>query len=160
MLSLLSFSLVWFREPRRSAPKERDNVTATPDCGRVTAIPYSQLATRLGSLAIFLLIHLFTNTSVHICNRIPIITIHMPIRLNAVVRALTSVCRIQQQCDGKEFFNPDIICYPKSIFLNAVTIGFDYKCLDMVANLLSCWVEWKYRYHYARDNCATGSVVS
>jgi len=46
-------------------------VTATCDCGRVTAIVYSRLATRLRSLAIILPIHLFTITRVHVCNRIP-----------------------------------------------------------------------------------------
>ena len=45
-------------QPRRSALKEGDNVTATRDCGRVTAILYSRLATRLRSLAIILPIHL------------------------------------------------------------------------------------------------------
>jgi len=58
-------------QPRRSIPKEGDNVTATRDCCRVTAIPYSRLATRLRSLAIILPIHLFTITRVHVCNRIP-----------------------------------------------------------------------------------------
>ena len=85
----LSFSLVRFVQPRRCAPKERDNVTATRDCGRVTAILYSRLATRLRSLAIVLPIHLFTITRVHFCNRIPLITIRMPTRPNAGVRALT-----------------------------------------------------------------------
>jgi len=46
-------------QPRRSAPKEGDNVTATRGCGRVTAILYSRLATRLRSLAIILPIHLY-----------------------------------------------------------------------------------------------------
>jgi hypothetical protein len=36
-------------------PKEGDNVTASRDPGRVTAILYSQLATSLTSLAIILL---------------------------------------------------------------------------------------------------------
>jgi len=76
-------------QPGRSAPKERDNVTATRDCSRVTAILYSWLATRLRSLAIILPIHLFTITRVHVCNRIPIISIRMPIRPSAGVRALT-----------------------------------------------------------------------
>ena len=78
-------------QPRRSAPKEGDNVTATRDCGRVTAILYSRRATRLRSLAIILPIHLFTITPVHVCNRIPIITIRMPTRPNAGVRALYTV---------------------------------------------------------------------
>ena len=90
MLSFLSFSLVRFMQPRRSAPKEGDNVTATCDCGRVTAILYSRLATRLGSLAIILPIHLFTINRVHICNHIPLITICMPIRPNAGVCASTT----------------------------------------------------------------------
>jgi len=64
-------------------------VTATRDCGRVTAILYSQLATRLRSLAIILPIHLFTITRVHVCNSIPIITIRMPTWPDAGVRALT-----------------------------------------------------------------------
>jgi len=46
-------------QPRRSAPKDGDNVTATRDCGRVTAILYSRLATRLRSLAIILPINLY-----------------------------------------------------------------------------------------------------
>ena len=58
-LPFLSFSLVRFMQPRRSAPKDGDNVMATRDCGRVTAILYSQLATRLRSLAIILPIHLY-----------------------------------------------------------------------------------------------------
>jgi len=56
---------------------------------RVTAILYSQHATRLRSLAIILPIHLFTITRVHVCNRIPIITIRMPTRSDSRVRALT-----------------------------------------------------------------------
>jgi hypothetical protein len=32
-LMLLFFSLVWFMQPRRSAPKEGDNVTAKRDTG-------------------------------------------------------------------------------------------------------------------------------
>ena len=88
--TFLSFSLVQFLQPRRSAPKEGDNVTAARDQGRVTAILYSRHATRLRSLAIILPIHLFTITRVHVCNCIPIITIRMPTRPNAGVRALTS----------------------------------------------------------------------
>jgi len=42
-------------QPRRSAPKEGDNVMAARDPGRVTAILYSRLATILRSLAIILL---------------------------------------------------------------------------------------------------------
>jgi hypothetical protein len=76
-------------QPRRSAPKEGDNVTATRDYGRVTAIPYSRLTMRLRSLAIILPIYVFTITRVHICNRIPLITIRMPTRPNAGIRALT-----------------------------------------------------------------------
>ena len=64
-------------------------VTATRDCGWVTAILYSRLAMRLRSLVIILPIHLFTITRVHVCNRIPPITILMPIRPNAGVRTLT-----------------------------------------------------------------------
>jgi hypothetical protein len=45
-------------QPRRSAPKEGDNVTAAGDPGRVIAILYSRLATSLRSLAIILPIHL------------------------------------------------------------------------------------------------------
>jgi hypothetical protein len=88
-------------QPRRSAPKEGDNVTATCDCGRVTAILYSRLATRLRSLAIILPIHLFTITRVHVCNRIPINTIRMPMKPNAGVRALTMV---QQWCHCREAY--------------------------------------------------------
>jgi hypothetical protein len=69
--AFLSFSLERFMQPRRSAPKEGDNVTATRDCGRVTAILYSRLTTSLRSLAIILPIHLFTITRVHVCNCIP-----------------------------------------------------------------------------------------
>jgi len=54
----LSFSLVWCMQPRRSAPKERDNVTAACDPGRVPAILHSRLATRLRSLAIILPTHI------------------------------------------------------------------------------------------------------
>jgi len=56
--AFLFFSLVRFMQPRRSAPKERDNVTAARDQGRITAILYSRLATSLRSLAIILPIHL------------------------------------------------------------------------------------------------------
>jgi len=91
ILSCLSFALVRFMQPRRSAPQEGDNVTVTHDCGRVTAILYSRLATRRRSLEIILPIHLFTITRVHVCNRIPLITIRMPTRPNAGVRALTPV---------------------------------------------------------------------
>jgi len=89
MFSFLSISLVRFVQPRRSAPKEGDKVTATRDCGRVTAILYSWLATRLRSVAGILPIHLFTITQVPVCNHIPLITIRMPIRPNAGVSALT-----------------------------------------------------------------------
>jgi len=71
LFRLLFFSLVRFMQPRRSAPKEGDNVTATRDCGRVTAILYSRLATRRRSLAMILSIHLLTSTWVHVCNHIP-----------------------------------------------------------------------------------------
>jgi hypothetical protein len=70
-------------------------VTATRDCGRVTAILYSRLATRLRSLAIILPIHLFTITLVHVCNRIPLITIRTPTGPNAGVRALTLLSLFQ-----------------------------------------------------------------
>ena len=53
--SLISCTVM---QPRRSAPDERDNVTAAHDPGRVTAILYSRLATSLRSLAIILPIHL------------------------------------------------------------------------------------------------------
>jgi len=76
--------------PRWSAPKVGDNVTVTRDCGRVTVIVCSRLATRLSSLAIFIPIHLFTITRVHICNGIPLITIRMPTRPYAGVRALSA----------------------------------------------------------------------
>jgi len=46
-------------QPRRSAPKERDNVTAARDPGPGNGHLDSQLATRLRSLAIILPIHLF-----------------------------------------------------------------------------------------------------
>jgi len=75
MLSILSFSLVRFMHPRRSAPKERDHIMATRNCGRVMAILYGRLATRLRSVAIILPIHPYTITSVHVCNRIPRTTI-------------------------------------------------------------------------------------
>jgi len=65
------------------------DVTATCDGGRVTPILYSLLATRLRSLGIILPIHLVTTTRIHVCNRIPIITIRMPTRQDAGVRALT-----------------------------------------------------------------------
>jgi hypothetical protein len=67
----LSFSLVEWMQPRRSVPKEGDNVTATRDCGRVTAILYCRLATKFRSQAKILPIHLFTITRVQVCNRIP-----------------------------------------------------------------------------------------
>jgi len=50
-------------QPRRPAPKERYNVTAARDPGRVTAIPYSWLAMSLRSLAIMFL---YTNTYYHL----------------------------------------------------------------------------------------------
>jgi len=53
-------------------------------------------------------------------------------------KSIDSVCMIPQDCDGMGFFNPKIRCYAKSILLNAVTTGFEYKCLDMLANLLCC----------------------
>jgi len=46
-------------------------VTVTHDCGRVTAILYSQLATRFRCLAMILPIHQFTITRVHVCNHTP-----------------------------------------------------------------------------------------
>jgi len=76
-------------QPRRSAPKEGDNVMATCDCSRVTAILYSRLATRLKSLPMILPLHQCTITGIHVCNRIPPITIRMPIRPFAGIRALT-----------------------------------------------------------------------
>jgi hypothetical protein len=76
-------------QPRRSTPTEGDNVMATRDCGRVRPILYSRLATRLGSIAIIIPIHLFTITRIHVCNHIPIITIRMSTRPNAPVCALT-----------------------------------------------------------------------
>jgi len=45
-------------QPRRSAPKEGDDVTAARGPGRVKAVLYSRLATSLRSLAIILPIHL------------------------------------------------------------------------------------------------------
>jgi hypothetical protein len=51
--------------------KESQLVTAAPDCSQVMANLYSQLATRLKSLAIILPIHLFTITRVHVCHHIP-----------------------------------------------------------------------------------------
>jgi len=87
--NFVSFSLVRSMQPRRSAPEQGDNVTTTCDCGRVTAILYSRLMMRLGSLVIILPIHLFALTRVHVCNRIHSITIRMPTRPNAGVRAIT-----------------------------------------------------------------------
>jgi len=46
-------------QPRRSAPEQGDDVTAAGDCGRLTAIVYSRLATRLRSPAIISHIHLY-----------------------------------------------------------------------------------------------------
>jgi len=89
--TLLSFCLVQFMQPRRSVPKVGDNVTPTGDCGWRTTILYSRLTQRHLSLAMSLSIHLFTITRVHVCIRIPIITICMPTRPNAGVRALTVV---------------------------------------------------------------------
>jgi len=68
---------------------------ATRDCGQMTAILYSRLATRLRSLAIILPIHLFTITRIHVCNSIPLITIHMPIRPFAGVSALIQLSLFQ-----------------------------------------------------------------
>jgi hypothetical protein len=73
----------------------RRNVTATRDCGRVTAILYSPLTTRLKSLARILPKHPFTITRGHVCNRIPQITIRIPIRQNAGVHALTLLSLFQ-----------------------------------------------------------------
>jgi hypothetical protein len=52
-------------QPRRSAPKEGDNVTAALDLGRVMAILYSWLATSLRSLAIMfpIYVHLLSLAS-------------------------------------------------------------------------------------------------
>jgi len=57
--------------------------------GRVTAILYCQLATRLRALAIILPIHLFYYHSSPRLQPYTIITVRMPITLNAGVRALT-----------------------------------------------------------------------
>jgi len=84
-----SLSLIQFMQPRRSAPKERNNVKAARDPGRVTAILYSRLAMSLRSLAMILHKHLFTITRVHVRNHIPSITICFPTRPKAGVRALT-----------------------------------------------------------------------
>jgi len=54
----LSFSLIQFMQPRRSAPEEGDNVTAARDPGQVTAVLYGRLTTSLRSLAIISPIHL------------------------------------------------------------------------------------------------------
>jgi len=111
MLSFLSFSLIQFMQPRRSAPKKGDNVMMTRDCGRVMAMLYSQLATRLRSLAIILPIHLFTITRVHFCNRIHIITIRMPMKADAGVHALPRVLVIgkylrRSLCESNCFDEP------------------------------------------------------
>jgi len=45
-------------QPRKYAHKERDNVTAARDPGRVAAVQYCRLATSLRSLAILFPIHL------------------------------------------------------------------------------------------------------
>jgi len=58
-LSLLSFSLVQSMQPTNSAPKLRDNVMVTCDCGYVITILYSRLAMRLWSVAIIIHIHLY-----------------------------------------------------------------------------------------------------
>jgi len=65
------------------------DATATRDCGRVPAILYSRLATRLRTLAIILPIHQLTITRVHVSNRIHIFTKPMPTRPNTGVGALT-----------------------------------------------------------------------
>jgi len=75
------FSARWM-QPRRSAPQMRDNVTA---------ILYSRLTARVGSLAIILPMDWFTITWVHVCNRIPIITVCMSMKLIIGVRAVTAV---------------------------------------------------------------------
>jgi len=64
----------------------------TPDW--VTAILYSQLATRLWSLAITLPICLFAITCIHDCDGIPKITICMPLRPNPGICALAISCII------------------------------------------------------------------
>jgi len=87
-------------QPRRSAPKERDNVTATCDCGQVMAILYRRLATRLTSLAILLPIHLYTITRVHVSNRIHIITRRIHTRPNTGVPALTLDCESVRLADS------------------------------------------------------------
>jgi hypothetical protein len=87
-------SVDWFSKCHCLVDLFKMVVMATRDGGRVTAILYSRLATRLRSLAIILPIHLFTITRVHICNRIPIITIRMPMKPNSGVRALTRRCTI------------------------------------------------------------------
>ena len=60
----------------------------------VTAILYSQLATRGRSPAIILHIHLFTITRVHLCHWIPIIIILMPMKPNIGVHVLTMCHRV------------------------------------------------------------------
>jgi len=55
----ISVSLVRLMQPRRSAPKDGDSVTAARDPGRVTAILYSRLATSHRSLAIILPRHIY-----------------------------------------------------------------------------------------------------
>jgi len=68
---------------------------AARDPGRVTAILYSRLATSLRSLAIILPIHQHTITHIHVCNRIALITIRIPMRPNAGIRVLTLLSLVQ-----------------------------------------------------------------
>jgi hypothetical protein len=88
VLSFLSFALVQYMPPRRSQPKEEDDIMAAGDCGRVTAILYSRFTTRLRSLGIILPVELFTSTPVHGCNSKRLLTISIPLRPDAGVWSL------------------------------------------------------------------------
>jgi len=57
-IPFISFSHIWFIQPRRSAPNEGGNVTAARNPGQVTSIRYTWLVMNPRSLAIMLPIHL------------------------------------------------------------------------------------------------------
>ena len=86
----LSISLVWLMQPRRSAPREGDTVMAAhePGPGNTHSIHLARHDPWISSNNLT-----YTSTStitrIHVCNRIPRITICILMRPNAVIRALT-----------------------------------------------------------------------
>jgi len=91
ILPFLSFSLEWWMQPRRSAPREGDNVTAGCDPGQGNSDAISS-ARHEPSIASDNLTYTCTSaiTCIHIFDRIPTNTILIHMRLNVGIRALTN----------------------------------------------------------------------